>query len=240
LYRVWKGPREINDSDEEWVAATKGSLQTIRQLVDEGVHMEQLLDDLFPAPNAEVGMENAHLNSNSREDGIGTVQEVCDVMEELATVPESMTGQDEGNVERNIGDNHEGFAANPDNDIFSEGQYLREACQRLYNGARSSMLVTTLLLMNVCKVHGVSNKFVDELLALLHKHLLPLDNYLPPTMYAAKTLTSKVGLKYNNIDACVNGCVLFQKEYETLETCPKCGSTCFKVYGKSNVAVKIV
>jgi hypothetical protein len=94
--------------------------------------------------------------------------------------------------------------------------------------------------MNVYKVHGVSNKFVDELLTLLHKHLLPLDNCLPPTMYVAKTLTSKVGLKYNNIDACVNGCALFQKEYEMLETCPKCGSAHFKAYGKSNVAIKIV
>jgi hypothetical protein len=75
LYRVWKGPREINDSDEEWVATNKGSLHTVRQLVDEGVHMEQLLNDLFPTPNVEVGMENAHLNPNSREDGIGMVQE---------------------------------------------------------------------------------------------------------------------------------------------------------------------
>jgi hypothetical protein len=171
--------------------------------------MEQLLDDLFPAPYAEISMKNAHLNLNSREDGIGMVQEVCDVMEELATVLESMTRQDEGNVKGNIGDNHEGFAVDLDEDIFSEGQYLQETCQPLYNGARSSMLATTLLLMNVYKVHGVSNKFVDELLALLHKHLLPLDNCLPPTMYTTKTLTNKVGLKYNNIDACVNGCVLF-------------------------------
>jgi len=94
------------------------------------------------------------------------------------------------------------------------------------------MLATTLLLMNICKVRGVSNKFVDELLTLLHKHLLPLDNCLPPTMYVA--------MKYTNIDACVNGCVLFRKEYEMLETCPKCGSTRFKAYGKSNVAIKIV
>jgi hypothetical protein len=86
--------------------------------------MEQLLDDLFPAPNVEVGMENAHLNPNSKENGIGMVQEVCDVMEELAIVPKSMTRQDEGNVEGNIGDNHEGFVAELDEDIFSEGQYL--------------------------------------------------------------------------------------------------------------------
>jgi len=44
--------------------------------VDEGVHMEQLFNDLFLAPNVEVGMENVHLNPNSREDEIGTVQEV--------------------------------------------------------------------------------------------------------------------------------------------------------------------
>jgi hypothetical protein len=105
-------------------------------------------------------------------------------MEELATVLENMIGQDEGNTKGNIGDNHEGFAIDPDEDIFNEGQYLRKGCQPLYNGAKSSMLITTFLLMNVCKVHGVSNKFVDELLTLLHKHLLPLDSCFPPIMYA--------------------------------------------------------
>ncbi len=35
--------------------------------------MEQLKNDLFLALDAEVGMENVHLNSNSREDGIGMV-----------------------------------------------------------------------------------------------------------------------------------------------------------------------
>jgi hypothetical protein len=99
---------------------------------------------------------------------------------------------------------------------------VREACQPLYKGAKSLMLAATLFLMNVCMVHGVSNKFVDELLALLHKHLLPPDNCLPPTMYVAKTLTSKVRLNNTNIHACVNGRVLFRKQYETLDTCPKC------------------
>jgi hypothetical protein len=161
-------------------------------------------------------------------------------MEELAAVLEGITWQNESNAEGNIGDNDEGFVADPDEDIFNEGQYLREACQPLYSNVRSSMLEATLMLMNIYKVHDVSKKFVDELLALFHKHLLPLDNCLPPTMYAAKTLTGKVGLKYNNINACVNECVLFWKEYETLETCPNYGSTHFKAYGKSNVAVKIV
>ncbi len=119
-----------------------------------------------------------------------------------------------------------------------------------------------MLLMNVCQVHGVSNKFVqllyqfgqskinwftiiigslvltlmcgihyclalgmtfnswnnlqnittDELLVLLHLHLLLRDNYLPSSMYQAKVLTNKVGFCYNNIHACSNGCVLFRKQ----------------------------
>jgi hypothetical protein len=65
-----------------------------------------------------------------------------------------------------------------------------------YRGAQSTKLVATMLLMNVCQVLGVSNKFVDELLSLLHRHLLHRDNYLPSNMYQAKTLISKVGLGY--------------------------------------------
>jgi hypothetical protein len=42
------------------------------QLVDEGVHVGQLLEDLFPSANVEqVGMEEAALNLNSAEDGVG-------------------------------------------------------------------------------------------------------------------------------------------------------------------------
>jgi hypothetical protein len=81
---------------------------------------------------------------------------------------------------------------------------------------------------------------MDELLTLLHKHLLPKDNLLPPNMYAAKSLTRKVGLDYKHIHACVNGCILFRKQYETLEACPKCGATWYKKFGRSLVPQKVV
>jgi len=58
-------------------------------------------------------------------------------------------------------------------------------------------------------MHSFSNKFVDKLLALLHIHVLPKDNCLLPSMYAAKSLTNKVGLDYRNIHACRNVGVLF-------------------------------
>ncbi len=51
----------------------------------------------------------------------------------------------------------------------------------------------TMLFMNVYIVHDVSNKFVDELLSLLHKYLLLWDNSLFIDMCHAKALTCKVG-----------------------------------------------
>ncbi len=55
-----------------------------------------------------------------------------------------------------------------------------------YKGAQSTKLVAIMLLM----------KFVDELLSLLHMHLLHRDNSLPSNMYQAKAFIRKVGLGY--------------------------------------------
>jgi hypothetical protein len=42
----------------------------------------------------------------------------------------------------------------------------------LYEGSSTSMLSTTLLLLNLRTIHGVSNSFMDELFSLLQKELL--------------------------------------------------------------------
>jgi len=145
-------------------------------------------------------------------------------------------GNDE--VETNIGEEQQEPEVDK-NFVLEEVNALPEACQPLYCGAQSSMLAATMLLMNVCQVH-VSNKFVDKLLSLLHKHLFPIDNCLPSTLYQAKALTSKVGLRYNNIHARSNGCVLFQKEYSLLQACPKCGAACYRPFGRSQVPMKVL
>ncbi len=97
-----------------------------------------------------------------------------------------------------------------------------------------------MLLMNICTIHRVNNKFVDELLSLLHKYFLPLDNCLLTNMYHAKTLSKKVSLNYKMIHACPNGCVLFKGVYIKLRTCPKCGSTQYKDVGWKKVPTKVL
>jgi len=116
---------------------------------------------------------------------------------------------------------------------------FQKACQPLYLGSHSTKLAATMLLMNICTIHGVSNKFVDELLALLHKHLILVGNCLPTNIYHAKTLSRKVGLNYKMIHACLNGCVLFRGGYGELEACPKCWSSWYKDMGRSKLPKKV-
>jgi hypothetical protein len=114
-------------------------------------------------------------------------------------------------------------------DLTFDPQVLEDAIKPLYRGAKSTELAATILLMNLCTVHGVSNNFTEELFALLHGHLLPPNNSLPKNYYAAKSLTSKLGLSYHSIHACEKGCILFQHEHSEALRCPKCGGARYRM-----------
>jgi hypothetical protein len=105
---------------------------------------------------------------------------------------------------------------------------LEDALRGLYSRAKSSKLASTILLLNLCTVHGVSNCFADELFSILHGHILPDGNSLPRNHYAAKALTWELGLAYNIIHACESGYVLFRREYENLTEYPVCQKPRFK------------
>src|SRR4051794_21242472 len=83
-----------------------------------------------------------------------------------------------------------------------------EATTPLYPGSKTSVVSATIVLMNMCVVFGVSNTFRTELLWYLAKDLLPEGNKLPRSHYAATTSIRRLGLDYNNIHACPDGCVL--------------------------------
>lgn len=55
----------------------------------------------------------------------------------------------------------------------------------------------------------VTNKFVDELLHILHK-VLPLDNAVANSYYKAKIIAD-LGLDYEKIHAYINDCILFKR-----------------------------
>ncbi len=94
--------------------------------------------------------------------------------------------------------------------------FLEDVIKGLYRCSKCIKLVPTMLLMNLCTIHGVNNKFADELFTLLHFHLLPRDNCLLNNYYVAKSLTKSLGLDYKNIHVCGKGCVLFRGPYKVV------------------------
>ena len=79
---------------------------------------------------------------------------------------------------------------------------------------------------------------MDELLTILHCHLLPEDNCLLKKYYAMRSLTKKLGLAYNIIHACERGCVLFRGEHAYAMKCPKCSCLCYKYETRKNSWLK--
>lgn len=61
----------------------------------------------------------------------------------------------------------------------------------------------------------------DALLKFIHD-LLPKDSKLPNTFSESKKLLSGLGMPYEKIDACVNGCMLFRKEHKDKTACHIC------------------
>ena len=123
--------------------------------------------------------------------------------------------------------------------LFDEHD-LHEAMRQLYQGARCTKLVATILLMNLCAVHGVSNNCTDELFAILYGHILPEENCLPKNHHAAWSLTQKLDLSYNNIHACNNGCVLLRGEYADLLRCPKCNGPRYRDEEQNRFLLKVM
>jgi hypothetical protein len=74
-------------------------------------------------------------------------------------------------------------------------------------------LATKIIIMNLCTIHVVKNKFVDELFTLFQLHLLLKPNCLPNNYYAPKMLIQNLGLDYKTIHACVKGFVLSQRDH---------------------------
>jgi hypothetical protein len=123
-------------------------------------------------------------------------------------------------VEEPVGESAKGGSDDASN---FDPYMLEDAMKPLYRGAKCTELAGTILLMNVCSIHGVSNNFTQELFTILHGHLFPEDNCLSKNYYIARSLTSKLGLSYRTIHAYEKGCILFRKQYSEAHRCPKCG-----------------
>ena len=110
----------------------------------------------------------------------------------------------------------------------------------LFCGSPLSKLDATLMFMNVCRTHRATNACISEMLHLLNKVILPKPNCMPSSEDIASSMLNRLGLKYDTIDACQNGCVLFRLEYSSMTTCPICLAPRYRTVGRSRVPNKVL
>jgi hypothetical protein len=67
-------------------------------------------------------------------------------------------------------------------------ELYQHASKPLYTGLNINVISTTIVLMNMAVIHGVSNAYLDELMKYLGTVLLPNGNLLPGSHYEAKRL----------------------------------------------------
>jgi hypothetical protein len=89
------------------------------------------------------------------------------------------------------------------------------------------VLWMTLELLKLKASNGWSDTNFLALLELLTK-VLPKPNGLPNNTYQAKKIICPLTLGIEEIHACPNHCILYQKEHEFKDRCPRCNGSRYK------------
>ncbi|XP_074556569.1 uncharacterized protein LOC141812476 [Curcuma longa] len=106
---------------------------------------------------------------------------------------------------------------------------LKDAETPLFPGCRTyTKLSAVVTLYNYKSTNGHTDNSFNELLKIL-RDMLPEKNTLPENVYSMRKLLKPFDLGYEKIHACPKDCCLFRKELKDLDSCPKCGSSRWKV-----------
>jgi hypothetical protein len=89
------------------------------------------------------------------------------------------------------------------------------------------VLWMTLELLKLKASNGWSDSSFSTLLELRSK-VLPKPIGLPTSTYLAKEIICPSTLGVEKIHACLNHCILYQKEYEFKDKCPRCNACQYK------------
>ncbi|CAA7036916.1 unnamed protein product [Microthlaspi erraticum] len=112
---------------------------------------------------------------------------------------------------------------------FEFRQKLRDAETPLYSSCLKYTKVSAIMALYRIKVKsGMSENYFDQLLTAVHD-MLPEDNVLPKTTYAMKKFLKVFGFGYDVIHAFKNDCILYRKEFDKIESCPRCSASRWEV-----------
>jgi hypothetical protein len=97
---------------------------------------------------------------------------------------------------------------------------LDSAWKPLHTRTTASQLDAIGRLLGLKSELNMSRDGFDKMLAVVAT-LLPLGHILPNSLYESQKLLRALKMSYDQIHACLNGCVLFRKEHKDAKYCPK-------------------
>ncbi|CAM8999989.1 unnamed protein product [Rhodiola kirilowii] len=101
-------------------------------------------------------------------------------------------------------------------------ELLHDAEDELYPGCTTfSKLSFIVTLLHLKVSNHWSNKSFTMLLKIV-KRAFPFVSSLPDSYYECRSVIRSFGLHYEKIDACINDCILYRKQYANEVECPVC------------------
>ncbi|XP_038687458.1 uncharacterized protein LOC119986835 [Tripterygium wilfordii] len=115
---------------------------------------------------------------------------------------------------------------NPDAQGFFD--MLSAAQAPLWDGCKShSELSAAMRLLSIKADYNMPQGCFDDVVHLM-KETMPTDNRMPANFYQTKKSVSKLGLGYQRIDCCTNGCMIFYKDDANEKRCKFCEADRYK------------
>ena len=120
---------------------------------------------------------------------------------------------------------------------------LKSSERELYEGCETSQLAAMAQMLSLKSDHHWSEACYDQT-SQFFKGILPQDNSFLDSFYNTKKYMEELGLPSEQIDCCVNGCMLYWGEDINLEECKFCSHGRYKIRAnkskkeKKKVAVK--
>jgi len=118
----------------------------------------------------------------------------------------------------------EGEEAEPEESAKAYYNMLSAAGKPLHGHTQVSKLDGISRLMALKSQFNLSRENFDEMLTVIGS-ILPAGHLLPQNMYESQKVLRALKMSYEQIHACLKGCILFRKAHKDAQYCPKCKSS---------------
>ena len=114
----------------------------------------------------------------------------------------------------------------PNPDAYRFYRMLESVRSPLWDGSVHSKLSIATRMLGI-KAENNHSQYSFEQMATLVREIAPNPSDIPKNYYEAKKIVSQLGLKAVKIDCCINSCMIFYKDDESLTECKFCNSPRF-------------